>query len=147
MSPINPASGWEIGEAAHWIGEELKRARIQVLQTKSKFQQARVYCSFGYMSLHEFLYPGYVWNRFPRWLLKLDYHLLGPLTHQLSRALIPLQHRWYRRTYKKALEKFPHLSEAILTGADWPELLKGLSIYGRLPQRMDSGLDSNPADY
>ena len=34
---------------------------------------------------------------------------------------------YYRETYKKAIEKWPHLKEEILAGADWNEFLQGLS--------------------
>jgi len=33
----------------------------------------------------------------------------------------------YRRAYKNAIEKWPHLKEEILKGADWDEFLQGLS--------------------
>jgi len=130
MSPIDRKFMYEhqkeLSSAADFLHKELARAKIQVLQSKVKFGQVRVYCTFGFLSLHEFLYPGYVWNRFPKWLMKLDFHLLGPITHQLSRILIPVQERWYRRSYKKAVEKFPEVRESILEGADFPELLRGL---------------------
>ena len=33
---------------------------------------------------------------------------------------------FYRETYKKAIEKWPHLKQEILQGADWSEYLEGL---------------------
>lgn len=133
----------EVDAAAGWIGKRLGGARIRVVQTKEKFGQARVYCSFGFWTFHEFLYPSYLWNKFPQWLIKVDYYVLGPITHQFGGLILPLQKWWYTRTYKKAIEKFPHLREAILTGADWPELLKGI-----VPDdRLFKDLDNNPSDY
>jgi len=116
----------QVADAAEFIGIKLKRARMHVTQTKEKFGQVRVYVMFGYMSFHELVYPGYLWNKFPRWLLWLDYRLLGPLLNQLSCIIVPMQKRVYRQAYKKALEKFPHLRVEILGGADWPEYLRGL---------------------
>lgn len=113
----------QVHDAAQWIGRRLLKLRVPVRDMKEKWGEVRVYCSFGYWSFHDLVYPGYAFNQFPRWLQSLDYHLLGPLLQHLYWVTEPVHKWWYKRTYKKALEKFPHLRDAILNGADWPELL------------------------
>lgn len=115
-----------VHEAALWVGKELLRLRIPVRDMKEKWGEVRVYCGFGYWSFHELVYPGYAFNQFPSWLLWLDIHFLSPLIQHLYWIIEPLHRWWYRRTYKKALEKFPDLRHNLLIGADWPELLRGL---------------------
>lgn len=34
--------------------------------------------------------------------------------------------KFYRNTYKKAIKKWPHLTEEILSGADWSEFLEDI---------------------
>ena len=120
-------NGHELWRIAHEIGEPLRnRYRLSVVDCKEKYGTVRVYCSFGWWSLHDVVYPGYMFNRFPLWLRNLDYHLLGPILHQLSRLIVPIQIRAYRRAYRRAVKKYPHYRTAILDCADWPEYLKGL---------------------
>lgn len=116
----------EVHEAAIWIGQELLRARIPVRDAKEKWGYVRVYCSFGYWNFHELVYPGHMFNRFPSWLISLDYHFLGTIIQHLYWIIEPIHKRWYRRTYKKAIEKWPHLRYDIIAQADFKELLEGL---------------------
>lgn len=115
-----------VHEAAEFIGKRLLKARIPVSDYKEKWGTVRVYCSFEWWSFHDLVYPGYAFNRFPRWLSWLDWVLLSSIVQYLSNWASPLQIKWYRSTYKKALEKFPDLRDAILESADWPEHLEGL---------------------
>lgn len=117
----------DLDRIAQEIGEPLrKRYRLQVMQCKEKYGTVRVYCTFGWYSLHDFIYPGYAFNRFPRWLTSLDNHILGPIVHQFSKIGIPIQRWAYRRAYAKAVAEYPHYRTAILTCADWPEYLENL---------------------
>jgi len=124
FSNINTA---ELDTIAREIGTTLRdRYRIDVSQFKEKYGTVRVYCTFGWWNLHSLIYPGYHFNRFPRWLQRLDDVLLGPIVHQLGRFFIPLQQKAYRQQYARAIVKYPHHRTAILACADWPEYLKGL---------------------
>jgi hypothetical protein len=117
----------ELDRIANEIGEPLRKwYRIHISQCKEKFGTVRVYCSFGWYLLHDVIYPGHHFNRFPPWLQAVDYRLLGPIVHQLSRITMPIQIAAYRRAYKLAVKKYPHYRTAILAHADWPEYLKGL---------------------
>ena len=117
----------ELDTIAREIGTTLRdKYRVDVSQFKEKYGTVRVYCTFGWWNLHSLIYPGYHFNKFPRWLQRLDNLLLGAIVHQLGRFFIPLQKRAYRRQYAVAIVKYPHHRTAILDGADWPEYLKGL---------------------
>lgn len=126
LSVVRP-SNIRVFEAAEYIAKELYRMRIAVMQYKEKFGQVRVYVQFGWYDGTDLVRPSY--HSMPyvglfNWLLTSDATRF--LVERLSKVAEPMQRRWYRRTYKKALDKFPDLRYAILAGADWPELLKGL---------------------
>jgi hypothetical protein len=116
----------EVQDAAEWIAKELLRARICVTQYKEKWGMVRVYCTFGFIQFHDLIYPGHIWNRFSPRMQWWDERVLGPIVNQLSWLLIPAQKAWYRRTYKRALSRWPHLQDSILSGPDYPDLLRGL---------------------
>lgn len=109
-----------ISAAAEYIGIGLRRwGRVGVMTYKEKFGTVRVYCSLGWSSLHCMTHPGWAYYRYPFWLASL------PLAW-LNWGVIPY-HAWlYRRYYRKAVQKWPHLRLEILSAADYPELLKGL---------------------
>jgi len=116
-----------IGDAADWIHRQLvRKARINVIQSKEKFGTVRVYCSFGWAQLHSITHPSYVYSQYPTWLWNLDCKYLWQVVSLLNPIVVPYQQMVYRRTYKKALRMWPHLVREILTGADYSELLVGL---------------------
>lgn len=120
---------WQgIEEAASFIGDYLlKHGRISVMQTKEKYGTVRVYCYLGWESLHSITHPGYMYTQYPKILAELDYRIFGPIIRKFNKIVIPYQEYIYRKAYKKAIEKWPHLILEILDGADYDELLKGLS--------------------
>jgi hypothetical protein len=96
-------------------------------QVKEKFGTVRFYASFGHLSLHTLIYPGYVYSQFPKWLWRLDIYITGPILDKLfGRLFVWWQTKVYRYAYKKALKAYPHLREEILCAADYRELLEGL---------------------
>lgn len=127
---MNKQEAWqhlsELDQVAQFIGKRLLKARIPVSDFKEKWGTVRVYCTFGWYSLHDIVYPGFHFNHFPLWLQNLDYYVISHVVQRLSNLAFPLQVRWYRQTYKKALEKWPHLRYPILECADYPEYLEGL---------------------
>lgn len=121
----------EVGQAADEIGAFCRKwGRISVTCTKEKWGTARVYCSFHYTSLHNLLYPGYVYKRpfWPDWLWAADIHYFSEVLSWriFSIPLAWYQTRVYRLAYKRALKKYPMIREEILSGADFHELLEGL---------------------
>lgn len=118
---------WEgINAAAEYIGEGLRKWGRVSCDYKEKFGTVRVYTSFGWYQFHSIWYPGYHWNQWPEWLWHLDCRVGGHLVKPLS-ALAVLYQRWlYRRLYRKAAARWPHLKEEILCCADYPELLEDL---------------------
>ncbi len=129
------AEQWKIeadcDAAAAYIGQGLRKwGRVSVSQYKEKWGTVRVYCSLGmsYEVLHNIFYPGYAYYQFPRWLILVDHFLsfklrVGVL---LNWAILPY-HKWlYRRYYRRAVEKWPHIRNNIVRHADWIDLLEGL---------------------
>lgn len=116
-----------ISNAAYFIGKYLKFwGRMSVTCMKEKYGTARVYCMFGWWQFHSIVYPGYVFSQFPLWLWKLDCYYGHYLLRPLNYLVVPF-HRWiYRRAYRLAIKKWPHLAGEILTGADFIELLVDL---------------------
>ena len=108
-----------LDQAAYYIGATLRKyGRISVLQSKEKYGTVRVYLSFGFDDLHSLMYPGYHYSQ-NKWMAHI------PLTW-LNFIVIPLQTKLYRLIYKKAIKKWPHLRERIITEADFPNYLEGL---------------------
>jgi hypothetical protein len=129
--------GWpyfgDVGDAAYEVGKFCRRwGRISVTQTKEKYGTARVYCRFGCEDLHGLFYPGYCFVQLPRWLSKLvgkkvAYWIMTfPILQPFGNIICRYQHKVYRRAYKLAIRKFPHIREEILDCADFGEYLVGL---------------------
>lgn len=91
---------------------------------KEKYGTVRFYVSFGYLSLHTLLYPGYHYIQFPKWLHTLDLYIISPvLQFFFERLFVKWQQKVYVYAYRLAVKRYPHLREEILECADWPELL------------------------
>lgn len=120
------ANSADLYDIACTIGQRLLKARVQVLDMKEKFGTVRVYCTFGWYTLHDFIYPGYHFNQFPRWARLLDNVFTQTIVQYASRWAEPYQRKAYRRAYAEAVAKYPHYRTAILDYADYPELLEGL---------------------
>jgi hypothetical protein len=118
---------WEaINNAAYEIAMELRKWRIGVRDWKEKYGTVRVYCSLGWYQLHDITHPGHCFSRYPKWLWKLDCRYFRKAFKYLNRFIVPIHKRIYRRAYKDAVVKYPHIKEEILCCADWDDLLEGL---------------------
>ncbi len=117
---------WQgIGDAAEFIGLGLKKWRVGVRDWKEKYGTVRVYCSFGLYHWEQLVRPGWVSYRWPKWTWKWQ-SFPRPFFRLINILVVPL-HVWcYKRYYRKALEKWPHLKAEILDAADFPELLDKL---------------------
>ena len=116
-----------LDRACAFIGEGLRRWRVDVHQYKEKFGQCRVYCSLGLSSLHQLTHPGYCYNQWPKWAWKLQFTWPArALVRLLNIIIAPLHKRIYRHYYAEAVRRWPHIRGEILCAADWPELLEGL---------------------
>jgi len=114
----------DVGEAAEYLGDFCKRwARFRG-QTKEKYGTARFYATMGHLSLHGLIYPGYYYSQSPAWLWSLDIYYISPALRFLFGRLYG---KWcvfiYRKAYKNAVRKWPHIRDEILHGADHLELL------------------------
>jgi hypothetical protein len=117
----------QIYDAASYIGNYCAKWGRLGGQYKEKYGTVRFYAMFGAFYLHSLIYPGYYYNQFPRWLWVMDIYYIGPFIERVFGAIL---YKWqsiiYRRAYKNALAKWPHLREPILKCSDLPDLLQGL---------------------
>lgn len=119
---------WDgINGAARFIGQWLRTwARMSVGDYKEKFGTVRVYCHFGWSTLYSIYRPGYMW--IPTWWpYKLDlwFSYNTPFLKILNSIAVPIQKNLYVWRYKKAVQKWPHLYDEIVTCADYGELFEG----------------------
>lgn len=119
-----------ISDAAYYIGRNLRKwGRVGVTDMKEKYGTTRVYCSFGWYSLHSITHPGWAFIQYKKGSLlhKLEYSAaVSWIVRKLGQLVTPYQKWLYKYLYKQALKKWPHLAGEILLGADWTELLVGL---------------------
>jgi hypothetical protein len=116
-----------INDAARFIARYLIRyGRVSVLGCKEKYGTVRVYCVLGWHQIHSITHPGYAYNQYPDWLWRIDCVYGNRLIALVNWAVVPY-HRWlYRRAYKAAIKRWPHLKQEILSDADYDHLLKDL---------------------
>ena len=117
---------WDgINEAALYIGTTLKKwGRIPVRDYKEKYGTVRVCCGFGAHNFFWFFHPGHIYYRWPRWFRWFDYRVGRHIFRLINKFLIPYQIWFYKRTYRKAVEKWPHLEQEIVCMADYREVIK-----------------------
>lgn len=119
-----------IDDAAYYIAHWLKTwVRMPIQQYKEKFGTVRVYGSFGWHGIYSIYRPGYCW--YPKWWpMRLDFWIADTLVFGfVNKVGIAIQKKAYAWRYKKAVEKWPHLREEIVSSADYGELFEGV-IYG-----------------
>lgn len=117
-----------IDAAAGSIGDFCRKWGRLGGQAKEKYGTVRFYANFGYLSLSNIIYPGYVYSKFPDWLWKLDCDYIGPfLRFFFEKSFVSWQKFVYNKAYWRALRKWPHLRAEILNSADYIELIKGVS--------------------
>jgi len=122
-----PAKYFEqIDAIAYKIGMFIaKWGRIRVLQTKEKFGTVRVYCHFGFDSIHGLVWPKHDWIHkwwpygFDLWISHKVHKIIW-----LQRLFTQYQEWIYKLAYKKATKKYPHLKPEILDCADYGKLLR-----------------------
>jgi hypothetical protein len=111
-----------VDDLAYQIGTSLARwGRITIHQTKNKWGEARVYCSFGWYQLQSIFYPKYVYIQKPKWLMNLS------LPEWINHIVLPYQRWIYKIVYKRYIKLYPEFSDSIIDGMDYPELI-GIKI-------------------
>jgi hypothetical protein len=85
-------------------------------QIKEKYYSTRWYAYLGTaLSLHSIFYPQHIYNRFPKWLHKLDYKVFIPFFRYTGMSY--LFGKWqvfcYKQAYKEVLTKYPHVDHCI----------------------------------
>jgi hypothetical protein len=116
-----------LNNAAEYIGTSLiKYGRMNVMDYKEKWGTVRVYVSFGWWQIHDITHPGHSYNRYPKWLWRLDCNYGYYAVFLPNLIAVPYHKFLYKLIYTKAIKKWPHLTEEILNGADHWDLLKGI---------------------
>jgi hypothetical protein len=119
----------EIEQTASEIGKYcVKWGRISVHQTKEKYGTVRVYCSFGWSCIHQIFYPRHMWIH-KWWPYYYDLLIAKFTLPVLNKVILPYQRWIYRRAYKLAVCKRPHLRDEIFSCADFGEALEGVEGY------------------
>lgn len=119
---------WDgINQAAMYISDFCKTWGRLGGQAKEKYGTVRFYASFGWISLHSLIYPGYVYCQFPRWLWKLDTYGISKVLSLFERPFVAYQRFIYKKAYTNAVKKWPHLKEEITCAADHQDLLEHLT--------------------
>jgi hypothetical protein len=117
-----------LNEAIDFITKHLRRWRMGV-HSKEKYGCADISVGFGIRSLHELIWPGYVWRQWPRnklgdLLWHADIYWWPTLFAPLNRwVVVPLHKRAYRAAYRQATQRWPHLISEVAGSADYPDLL------------------------
>lgn len=115
----------DVENAAQEIGDYCRKwGRIQVTSTKEKYGSARVYCHFGLHQIHSISHPGYVYNQYPKWLWTLDCNYGSKLLIPIQGIVVKWQTYIYNKAYQKALKKYPHIRQEILSCADYREYIQ-----------------------
>ena len=117
----------EFDKVIDFMGSYLRKRRVPVRDVKEKFGQARIYLSFGYSNLHDFLYPGYAYCQYKhKWIWHLDCQYGSKVMWLVNFIAIPLHQYWYRRAHELAIKKWPQFRKEILAAPDYHELLEDL---------------------
>lgn len=120
MKKIDIQDFIELDNIAYWIGEYCRKWGRLGGQTKEKYGTIRFYASFGGLSLHTLIYPGYVYSQFPNWLWKLDIWYISPVLQFFFEGLfVKWQMFIYKRAYIKALYNWPQYRREIMQSADY----------------------------
>lgn len=119
---------WDgINDAARFIAHNLRKwFRVPVRDYKEKFGTVRIYTGLGWTQFYEIFYPGYCWIK-PWWPNKLDHWLSyqTPILDWINKVVVPI-HEWaYVWYYTRAVRKWPHLYNEIVSMADFGELFDG----------------------
>lgn len=117
-----------LDDAADYISVWLIRwMRQPITQVKEKFGTLRIYCGFGWDTFHTIIWPRHCWIH-KWWPYKLDLWISynTPVLKWLNSVVIPVQQKAYAWRYKKAVQKWPHLYDEIVSMADFGELFDGV---------------------
>ena len=105
---------------------------IHIDDSKTKFSQIRVYIRFGADNVGDLIPWGILYGlNFHKILGYWFYKAPGKLGNIcvpefVNALLIAYQKFIYRQVYKHTVNKFPKYKHNILSGADYPELLRNL---------------------
>lgn len=138
-----------LDDIAYNMGQELRFWRVSVRDAKEKYGIVSIYCSFGITNLHDLIYPGYVYNQFPKWLRKLDEHVINPfmIKSKLTDLIVMFHMYQYTRIYLKYIKLYPKYKENILVGADHRELLEYDRMSPKLSELVERLKEYQAKDY
>lgn len=112
-----------VDEMAFW-GRKIGRIGGQI---KEKWGEIRWYTNIvAPEKLSDLVYPGYyyyVWSAEKKPILNVIDQMSIVYMRPLRPLLLAYKRFFYAYAYRKAIRKFPHITEEILACCGWPELL------------------------
>ena len=128
-----------IADTVHYIDTNLRRwGRIRVSDAKEKWGMVIISCDFGFFCLLGITHPGYHhYGPYPKWLMSLDIFYISKVVRFFNFAVVPYQQWVYRKVYRAAICKRPHLINEIVAGAEYPELLWSGTVSLEDAQKVD----------
>ncbi len=117
----------DVEQAAQEIREFCVRWGRLGGQAKEKYGTVRFYAWFGVRGIHNLTHPGwahYAW--YSKWLITCDLYYFPTLFKWtgISWFFSKWQPFIYGVAYSRAIKKYPHIKREIISGADYPELIK-----------------------
>lgn len=111
---LNEVVGWMWTNSRRWgrIGGDIKE----------KYGTLRFYVKFHSM-FQDLFYPGYCRNMWPNWAFRLDMAVYMSKYNPIRWLIQKYQFWVYKLLYRRAVAKWPHISDEIVCDADVPELL------------------------
>ena len=121
---------WEgLNGAINLITKRLRWWRIGV-HSKEKYGRADISVQFGWRCLHDIIWPGYCfrqWRKCPlgEMLWHFDIYVWPRLFVPLNWIVAPIHRAAYRRAYRAADKRWPHLHDEVWGNADHRNILDG----------------------
>lgn len=121
----DPDFDWKALDDAGWyIEKNCRRWARMGIWTKEKYGTLRISdtCAYwSYWPIHEMFYPGYVYYRWPKWMIKwIEYPLAEVFMFLRITKLINRYQTWVLKFFwRRAAKKWAHISEEILSEYDF----------------------------
>lgn len=101
----------------------MHKARLKI-HWKEKYGTLRIEwlssCLFGYSPVHNLVYPGYLYYKWPSWVMKIDRGLGSVLrVLRITNLIAGYQLKTLNRALARAVEYWPHLKDEIEDDVKW----------------------------
>lgn len=114
-------------------------------QIKEKYDTTRWYAYLsGDLCLHTIFYPGHYYNRFPKWLRKIDDNIVSLIFYYTGMTYLfrKWQYYCYTQAYKEVLTKYPDVQHCI----NYTEIIDPVVLAEYRKYRQEKKLDTDDED-